>query len=72
MSDHMDVADDAAFEPKVWDLGPETEYRFELDPGMCLVIVVSTVFSCVHGWKIIRGFLGRYCAGTLRSLALSW
>ena len=34
-------------EPKEWALEPETEYRFELDPGTSLAIKVSSNIS-VH------------------------
>ena len=30
---------------KEWVLDPETEYRFELDPGTTLAITVSTRYS---------------------------
>ncbi len=35
----------AAAESKKWDLEPESEYRFELDPGTSLAIKVCA-FAC--------------------------
>ena len=34
------MSEQKVVEPMTWDLGPETEYIFELDPGTTLVIKV--------------------------------
>lgn len=67
----MDVADDAAFEPKVWDLGPETEYRFELDPGMCLVIVVLRGNAEIFGAELVEGKQHVF-AGECKAAVYTW
>lgn len=38
------MAEKALPESKKWDLEPESEYRFELDPGTSLAIKVCLMF----------------------------
>ncbi|KDR73633.1 hypothetical protein GALMADRAFT_251398 [Galerina marginata CBS 339.88] len=44
------MSEEKAPEHKTWELGPESEYRFELDPGTSLAI------KLVHGQAEIFGF----------------
>lgn len=71
MSEHMDVTDDAGAEPKVWDLEPETEYRFELDPGMSLVIVVLRGSAEIFGAELVEGKQHVF-AGECKAAVYTW
>ncbi|KAF8912084.1 Pre-mRNA cleavage complex II protein Clp1-domain-containing protein [Gymnopilus junonius] len=42
-------------EPKTWDLGPETEYRFELDPGTSLAIKLVSGHAEIFGFELVEG-----------------
>jgi polyribonucleotide 5'-hydroxyl-kinase len=45
-------------EPKRWELGPESEYRFELDPGTSLAIKVCLSFLFfILKLTLLRAFL---------------
>jgi polyribonucleotide 5'-hydroxyl-kinase len=51
-----DMNEQAALsEPKRWDLEPEAEYRFELDPGKTLVITLLHGQAEVFGAELIEG-----------------
>ncbi|KAF9053057.1 Pre-mRNA cleavage complex II protein Clp1-domain-containing protein [Panaeolus papilionaceus] len=42
-------------ETKTWDLGPENEYRFELDPGTSLAIKVIEGRAEIFGFELVEG-----------------
>lgn len=39
------ISEETPVEAKEWDLEPETEYRFELDPGTSLAVKVR---DCIY------------------------
>jgi len=39
------MSDKKPAESKIWELEPESEFRFELDPGQSLAIKVRLVYS---------------------------
>ncbi|KAF9484671.1 Clp1-domain-containing protein [Pholiota conissans] len=42
-------------EPKKWELGPESEYRFELDPGTSLAIKLVQGQAEIFGFELAEG-----------------
>jgi polyribonucleotide 5'-hydroxyl-kinase len=44
------TSEEISVEAKEWVLEPETEYRFELDPGTSLAIKVCVLFFRYRWW----------------------
>ncbi|KAL1744021.1 Pre-mRNA cleavage complex II protein Clp1-domain-containing protein [Schizophyllum fasciatum] len=49
------MADPAGSETKQWDLHPETEYRFELDPGTTVAIKLLRGQAEIYGCELAEG-----------------
>ena len=53
-SENFAMSEKKAVESKEWALEPETEYRFELDPGSTLAIKVCPPIFIVRSDKFLR------------------
>ncbi|PBK92963.1 hypothetical protein ARMGADRAFT_1012667 [Armillaria gallica] len=61
------MSEDTA-ETKEWVLEPETEYRFELDPGTSLAVKLSRGHAEIFGFELVEGqtyVFGAECKGAI-------
>ncbi|PPQ93281.1 hypothetical protein CVT25_015279 [Psilocybe cyanescens] len=49
------MSEQKAAEPKRWELGPESEYRFEVDPGVSLAIKLVQGHAEIFGFELAEG-----------------
>ncbi|KAF8969715.1 Pre-mRNA cleavage complex II protein Clp1-domain-containing protein [Flammula alnicola] len=49
------MSDNQPAQPKKWELGPESEYRFELDPGTSLAVKLVKGQAEIFGFELAEG-----------------